>query len=538
MNMTIKLRLFGLGVLSILLLSIAGGVGYWSMTQLNNSMNMIVVNSTILKNHLTADMMHDALSSDAMSAIVAAKTGNSKEIQVINENFKEHSSTFIEMLTENQKLLTDAEVRAALNNVMPALKDYIATAGSIIDMAANDQESAIKHIGKFNSAYDSLAKEMEVLTELIESDTTKVQQAGSDTAAASENTVLIIILAGILLMTSISGMVSVKITRSLSKLVEASKTIASGDLTVRLAVENNDEIGALTAAMEAMRSHLLEMISHITSTTTQLSTAAEEMSAITMETNRNVQRQQAETDQVAAAMTEMTATVQEVANNIAYTANSASEAKDETLSGNQVVNKSIDQIQVLERQVEGAAISIKELAQNSSEISEVLDVIKSIAEQTNLLALNAAIEAARAGEQGRGFAVVADEVRTLASRTQLATQEINQMIEKIQSGSQTAVDAIEKSYEQTNIAVKQVTKAGESLIAISASVSRINDMSTQIASSAEEQSAVSEEINRNIVAIRDMSVHTAKGAEQTSIASNELSRMAIDLQSTLGQFKS
>jgi methyl-accepting chemotaxis protein len=240
---------------------------------------------------------------------------------------------------------------------------------------------------------------------------------------------------------------------------------------------------------------------------------------------------------VATAIHEMSATAKEVASSIAHTATASGEANEQTIGGSRIVKQSIDQINRLAKQIDTSSDAISAVEQYSSAISGVLDVIKGVAEQTNLLALNAAIEAARAGEQGRGFAVVADEVRTLAGRTQASTEEINETIEKLQGGSQQAVAAMEQSRQEMQSAVDLATQTGEALNAIADAVHKIDEMATQIAGASEEQGAVSEEINQNITRINEMSSQTAAGSEDTATASEDLSRMAAELQVLVGQFK-
>ncbi len=328
------------------------------------------------------------------------------------------------------------------------------------------------------------------------------------------------------------------ITRPITLLNETISEIESrSDLTRSIEIHSDNELGQVARAINAMLAKFRSSLQQVSSNTCQLATAAEETSVITRQTTEAVKRQLAETTQVATAMNEMSATVQEVAANTSHTATASAEANKESREGQQVVNQAITQISELASQIESAAAVIQSVQQDSDKISTVLDVIKGIAEQTNLLALNAAIEAARAGEQGRGFAVVADEVRSLASRTQESTEEINQMIDQLQSGSQRAVGVMEQSQKQAHAAVEYATKAGGSLATIAEVIENINDMSTQIAGAAEEQSVVAEEINRNIVSISDMAEQTAAGTENTAAASNELAQLATQLHNLVGQFR-
>ncbi len=323
----------------------------------------------------------------------------------------------------------------------------------------------------------------------------------------------------------------------LPRVVEELRRVAEGDLSSDYESRSNDEIGQLVQAMSDMRSRLTAMMSNISTASLSLASASEEMSSITAQVSDSIQHQRSETEQVATAMNEMNATSQEVAGNIAHTADAAEKANQETGKGRRIIEEAIEGIRGLAQKIEDSSETVHQLEQHSEEITSVLDVIRGVAEQTNLLALNAAIEAARAGEQGRGFAVVADEVRTLASRTQKSTEEINKMIEKLRDGTGRAVQVMNGSREQARTVVANASSAEQSLTSIADAVSRINDMSTQIASAAEEQSAVAEEINRNIVRISEMTDQSAEASDQTAVASQDLALIASDLNGMLRQFK-
>ena len=342
---------------------------------------------------------------------------------------------------------------------------------------------------------------------------------------------------GMLLVLVLAVPTITRIYASLRVAGEAAAAMASGDLAKPLPIAGNDEVGALVAKLSTMRTSLQLMVVQVMASSSQLATAAEEVSVVTAETTRSVRHQQDEIDQVATAMNQMTATVQEVARNAESAAHGAQSADQNAKSGTVVSQQTLGGIDSLVGAVEESAQVIGILETECKNIGTVLDVIRGIAEQTNLLALNAAIEAARAGEQGRGFAVVADEVRTLASRTQSSTQEIQLMITRLQAGASNAVKVMEHAQVQGKLGKQQVEQMAASLAQIAMAITTINEMNTQIASASEEQSSVAEEINRNIINISQGSIQGARGSEQTAQASQELAQLAAQLQSTVARFK-
>lgn len=368
---------------------------------------------------------------------------------------------------------------------------------------------------------------------------------GNDLKQMTRNTDTVmrdgIILGAVALVLGLGVMLWVigRLRRQLKRTTMMMSDIADGDgdLTQRLHVTGHDELGDLAASFNRFVEKVQGLIGEVAGATSHVAAAAEQMSTTSEETSAHVKTQQAEAEQVATAMNEMSASVQEVARNAAEAAGAAQNTDREAAEGKGVVQRTIGSIESLAADVERAADVIQKLESNSGEIGRVLDVIRGIAEQTNLLALNAAIEAARAGEQGRGFAVVADEVRTLAQRTQDSTHEIQEMIERLQGGTRDAVSAMEKSRGQANDSVEQAACAGASLEAIASAVAKINEMNDLIASAAEQQSSVAEEINRNVTNIGQATERTAQGASQTASAGEELARLAAELQTRVGQFR-
>jgi methyl-accepting chemotaxis protein len=388
-----------------------------------------------------------------------------------------------------------------------------------------------------SAALKRMSEQGEVLIESSKS-LTLSQTAVRDKDAAQAKTFLIAASVLALVFGVISALIITRqIVGPLDQTLKVAERVAAGDLTHNLTSERRDELGQLQRAMQSMTVGLRQLIGGISEGVTQIASAAEQLSAVTEQTSAGVNSQKVETDQVATAMHEMTATVQEVARNAEEASEAAVAADQQAREGEKVVGEAIAQIERLALEVGNSTAAMGDLKRESDKIGSVLDVIKSVAQQTNLLALNAAIEAARAGEAGRGFAVVADEVRSLAQRTQKSTEEIEQLIIGLQSGTEQVATIMDNSRSLTDNSVELTRRAGGSLENITRTVSAIQSMNQQIAAAAEQQSAVAEEINRSVLNVRDVSEQTAASSEETAASSAELARLGVHLQTLVGRFR-
>ena len=494
----------------------------------------------------------------------AAEIGSQLETSLLSLLTVSYEYIKTETLVRSQTL--GNEVDLVVEKVVTQLSDMMQTAGGRDDSGTlddindlvNNAINAIKandgvvqlHVGRLerrndaekalNASDSNIAQAVVALENLLNLADKKAIHVESQVngAIATGNTVVIVVVIISIAVAAFIGYVTVRaITRPLYRVNELLTVASSGDLTHRLDDSAQDEFGLLARNCNTLIGNLKELITAINVRAEQLAAASEQTSAVTAQTTHSIQDQKSQIGHVAAATTEMHSTSQLVVQNAEDTLSQIRHADAEAENVRQISLENKDTIEILSRDVQEAADVINKLHQDSASIGGILDVIRGVADQTNLLALNAAIEAARAGEQGRGFAVVADEVRTLASRTQESTQEINAMIEVLQAGAEKAVSVMNQGKEQTAACVAQTEKATQALDIISDAVHKAHDVSSQIEQSAREQNTVSQEISEKLETIVGIAEETTAGAQQTSESSHEVARLAEELQQSIRQFK-
>jgi len=451
---------------------------------------------------------------------------------------KTQRDELLKRLNDHKALIASDQEQVMLDGLNAAVGKYLSILDQIVSQIdAGQNEQAATRLS------NELAPQGTVLDKTLEQMITLNQQgadAAAEAAAAMYQQALwivaSIIVVALLATLLLAWLLTRSITTPINQALDVARRIAAGDLSGQIVSTGKDEAADLLDALAEMQGNLRSTIRGISESAQQLASAAEEMSSVMEQSTRGLQQQNDQIEQAATAVTEMSTAVDEVAANAVSSAEASAASNEDSKHGHVQVSETISSIQELVDAVLGASEQAEGLATQAQDISKVLEVIRGIAGQTNLLALNAAIEAARAGEAGRGFAVVADEVRSLAQRTQNSTEEIELMISSIQQGTGATVGALQSSAEQAGQTLRRANSAGQALEKITASISQINQRNLVIASAAEQQALVAREVDQNLVTIRDLSTQTAAGATQTSAASQELSRLAVDLNGLVTRF--
>ncbi|PAU53801.1 chemotaxis protein [Pseudomonas indica] len=525
-------------LLIALLLVVIGGLGMQAIGQVADA------NGKLTHRYLPAVSLLLNADRDLYQAFVAERSllnpSGVERLQALEKFHQENIQQAYDRVHKYAAMRPSEEAQKWVMQFDSGLERWKGLSQQVVRLAGSDpQAAAVLSFGDSERQFEAVRDAIDKLGELEDGEANTVGTAAiaeSETRAWQQGGAIVV---GLLICLVLVVGFPVLVTRPLQNLLHRIEQIAEGDgdLRVRLEVTSRDELGQLGIAFNRFLDKLQPLIREVGRVTGEVAQSADSLAGMSAANDRLISSEHAAVDQVSAAATEMSAAVHEVARNAQQAADAARTAEEQSHEGAQVVGATIQAIHQLAREVETASGSIGALEQETANIGAVLAVIKGIAEQTNLLALNAAIEAARAGEQGRGFAVVADEVRALAARTQESTKDIQEMIERLQQGVQNAVRAMHSGSQQARGSVERAAGADQALSSAGDSVQRINEMVAQIASACEEQSSVTDEIARNISDIRDLSNEAAHTSEQSSQASRRLSELSHGLAQLVGRFR-
>ncbi len=539
--MKISTKLLLSFVLCAFITLVVGALGIKGVTRLASALELTFSNNLVSVSNTAATLNGMVAHNRGLYRLVDASNGDVAQQDrervrqdIANELKRSQTAYAIYRATP----LEDDE-RAAGDKFDQIWPTYVSNSERIIAMLdAGQLEQARTQLNTSNNELFRQAREL--IRVMVDSNNRQIKE-GAAAADELRNSAMTWMIAGIVLAFIIAIIIGVLITRLITRpiaqAVEGAQRIAKGDLTQAIVTERTDEAGQLLMALSDMQGGLKSTLVEIANASDQLASAAEELSAVTDESSRGLTRQNDEIQQAATAVNQMTAAVDEVASNAVSTSEASRQATAEAEDGRQQVEQAVSGMSSMVVEINDSTQSVADLANQVREIGKVIDVIRGIADQTNLLALNAAIEAARAGEQGRGFAVVADEVRALAHRTQTSTVDIEKMIGEVQAGADGAVAAMNKSLTWANNTQTLAQNAGQALERITASVASINERNLVIASASEEQAQVAREVDRNLLNIQDLSTQTAAGAHQTNASSQDLSRLATSFNMLVSKFQ-
>jgi methyl-accepting chemotaxis protein len=457
------------------------------------------------------------------------------------ERYREGNELLADSADKLEKLLVTDEGKRALADIRDFARQLHDQQEHAIQLRRDDREKDAKE-ALFSAQNDQLRAAMRRQIETLIGLEAKLKKEAGDQQAAAQNhiemMVLVLTVAGLLIGLLVAFLIARSVTRAISAMVSLIREIAGNNLAVEdMPITSQDEIGQAGAALNGMKNSMRDLIQSIAGTAEHVASASEEISSSAAEQAQSAETQKDQTIQVSTAMLEMSSTVAQVSENSNRAAEASRQAAETARRGGNIVDDTLGKMHAIAEAVRATAKKVDELGKSSDQIGRIVGVIDDIADQTNLLALNAAIEAARAGEQGRGFAVVADEVRKLAERTTSATKEIAQMIENIQDETRVAVSAMEAGTSQVEEGVKSTAQAGDSLKEIIQMAEQVGEMITHIATAATEQSSASEQVNQNMDQIARLVKESAVGSQQSAKACQDLSGLALDLQKTVGNFK-
>jgi methyl-accepting chemotaxis protein len=521
--MNIRQKMIACGAISVLAAALLGGVGYWGQMRLSEVIASSELSVSALRNHLEGDMMHDALRADVLAAFYAPP-GDTAAAEQVRADLREHSQWFQRVMAANAALPLSEEIRQAIGQSQPALTAYITEAERIVELALQEPQAARAQMPAFEQSFAELEEKNEALSELIEQQASQVR---ADSSAATEKAAWLLV----------AGHLMNAVLRPLGKTMAVARAIAQGNLRSVIQVDSDNEAGQLQQSLADMQNYLRQMIETIRRESEQLQSTAHHLNGTSQSIVHSSREESDNATSMAAAMEQMIHNIAQIAEHARNAQDISSQSEQLASSGGQVILGVVDGMSRIAEAVNESSTTITALGQSSEEIHSIIQVINSIAEQTNLLALNAAIEAARAGEAGRGFAVVADEVRNLAARTAQSTQEITGMIERIRNSTAQAVNSMQAGVTRVNDGVNLARQAGESISEIRGGAQRAAEMVEEISHTIGEQSKASSEVAQRVEQIARMSQQNSQTVHELADAAQRLDSVARSMQNSVLQFQ-
>ncbi len=531
MAMKISTSLAAIGFGGVLAVGLVGFVGYRALSTMSSALDEVLVAGLAQQNFMQGDMMHDAIRADVLEGMHATEPAERAEVL---KGFKEHATTFAEAIESNLKLELPAEIREAIEKATPALTAYCTKAEQMLNM---DGAKAKENWVAFSKVFDDLATANEQVSELIEK--YSKDRAAESHAHVARSTTFMLAIGGVAIAAIGTGVFLIRggILTRVNTFSRTMDQVAGGDFTARFADDGADELSQLGASGNRMVKDLRTAFTEVNKSTQEVTAAAAQIAAAAEEIATGMQNQSGQIQQVTAAVEEVSVSIDEVAKKGGDAASQATESGRQASEGGKLVETTVAQIAEVAAEVQQTAKAIADLGTKGEQIGQIISVINDIADQTNLLALNAAIEAARAGEHGRGFAVVADEVRKLAERTTKATEEVGSAIREVQTGTADAVTRMDRGRKQVDESVKLARSSGEAMGHIVTGQQTVQGLVQAIAAAANEQSSATGMIASSIASIATSTQDSTRGAEHSAQAASALSKQAEKLRSVVQRFR-
>lgn len=534
---SIKQMLITFAAIGVIGLLALGGSGYLNINGLQKNLGLLTQSQIMLRHQLEADMMHDAIRSDVLKAILHQKNSETAQIAETQKDLKDHTSNFQEMMSANGKTISVPATRQQFDKTQPFVTRYLQSAQSLLDKIAAGQESP-ELLQSFNQDFSTLETEMAKLSDAINHEASSLSAISEKAVQSAALTLAIlgIIAASILMLFAL--LVIRKTTFPLQHLAKVAYAIeSSGNLTLRVNYDRQDEIGRVAMAFDSLMGSMRNIVDAANDSALAVQNTTETLKQRAEQGCQNASLQSEAASGIASAIEQLTVSLAQVSEHASAALVIAEESGQKSAEGAEMAIRTASGMGSIADAVNNAATEISSLEQDAQKISMVVNVIKEIADQTNLLALNAAIEAARAGEQGRGFAVVADEVRKLAERTANSTQEIVAVIGKIQSAIQNAVSRMNTSVQQVGEGKALAQDTGNSVGAIQQGATRTSSMMHEIQTALSEQSSSSMEISRRVEQVAEFNNQSLEAARTTERETQEVIALMNNLQSTLSRFQ-